>query len=111
MAKLLLIEHNFIEVKKPIKQSNHRGAERDVRIILVEREVEADVTSDVYGRQRNMYDDPWGRDAGVISKRRAKYDAKIIIGDVGISMTLQEAINLTNKLNNEISNVMQEVRA
>lgn len=111
MGKLLLTEHNFIEVKKPIKLNNPRGTERDVRIVLIERDSDAEITSDVYGRQRNSYDDPWGNNNATISKRRAKYDAKIIMGDVGISMTLQEAINLVNKLNNEISSVMNEVRA
>lgn len=113
MAKLTLGEHKFVKVTKPITQRNARFTERDVRVILTERDEKAEVTQEVYGRTAPHDSmDPWRFDNSYRqTERRAMYDANIIIGNIGVTMTLQEAINFANKLNNELGNAMQEVRA
>jgi hypothetical protein len=109
MAKLTMGEHKFIKMNKVIKQRQGNNLERDVRVIVVQREEPHEITPDVFGRN-NSYD-PWTGVNSRAASKRAQFDANIIIGDIGISMSLQEAVNLANHLNNAIGGVLMEVGA
>lgn len=78
-----------------------RGSAKDntIKVIFGKRDVPDEINDYVYGKNATKYKDydPWDG-SGLNQNRRAHYDAHVKIGNISCTMTMQELVNLTERL-------------
>ena len=96
MSKLFFMDNDLKRIKERIGHNNTKG--NAVKVLFSKREVPDEISEYVYGQQAVRYKDydPWGN--GLNANRRAHYDAHLKIGNISCTMTMQELVNLVDRL-------------
>jgi hypothetical protein len=100
MTKLFLMDNDLKRLTSRIGTARS-GVAKDntVKVVFAKRAVPDEITDNIYGPNATRYKDydPWGG-GGLNQNRRAAYDAYVKIGNISCTITMQELVNLTERL-------------
>lgn len=100
MSKLFFMDNDLKRLTVRIGTTrNGLAKDNSVKVMFGKREVPDTINDYVYGKNATRYKDydPWGG-GGLNQNRRAHYDAHVKIGNISCTMTMQELINLVDRL-------------
>jgi hypothetical protein len=100
MTKLFFMDNDLKRLSSRIGIiKNGLAKDNSVKVVFGKRDVPDEITDYIYGANASRYKDydPWGGN-GLNQNRRASYDAYVKIGNISCTMTMQELVNLTERL-------------
>ena len=114
MSKLFFMDNDLKRLTVRIGNTRSGSAkDNTVKVIFGKRDVPDEINDYIYGKNATKYKDydPWGSN-GLNQNRRAHYDAHVKIGNISCTMTMQELVNLAERLSTIVQrqdNVLQNM--
>lgn len=101
MTKLFFMDNDLKRLTSRIGTARSGVAkDNNVKVVFAKRAVPDEITDNIYGPNATRYRDydPWSSNSGLSPNRRAFYDAYVKVGNISCTMTMQELVNLTERL-------------